>query len=101
MNEFNKSINPIDCSLPETILAVAPGAEAGIPIDAITAACSRADAVLDLLMVQFDGESGHRFVDHVILHALWDVQGTLEQIRTLANYGHQTSVPAARKGGAE
>lgn len=101
MNAFNKSINPVDCSLPETILAVAAGADAGIPIDAITAACSRAGAVLDLLMVQFDGESDHRFADHVILHALWDVQGTLEQIRTLAIYGSETSVPAIRKGGAE
>lgn len=91
----------IDSSLPENIMVVAPGAEAGVPIDAITAACSRAEAVLDLLMGQFNGESDRRFADHVINNALWDVQGTLEQIRTLANYGHQTSVPAARKGGAK
>jgi hypothetical protein len=90
-------MKPVDCSLPETILVVAPYADAGIPIDAITAACSRADAVLHLLMAQFSGESNHRFADGVILNALWDVQGTLDLVEKLALYGAATSMPRPKE----
>nr|WP_286949083.1 hypothetical protein [Pseudomonas sp. UBA6718] len=94
-------MKPVDCSLPETMLTVAPGAEPGVPIDAITAACSRADAVLELLIGQFNDEANARFSDTVICNALWSVQGTLEQVRALACYGDATSVPATRKGGEQ
>lgn len=94
-------MKPVDCSLPETMLTVMPGAEAGVPIDAITAACGRAEAVLDLLMGQFEAESDQRFADSVILNVLWDVQGTLALVKKLALYGHATSDPSTQIGGAQ
>ncbi|RRV39832.1 hypothetical protein EGJ86_10395 [Pseudomonas sp. o96-267] len=94
-------MKPVDCSLPETIMTVDRTAEPGIPIDAITAACSRADAVLHFLMAEFNGESDRRSADYLICNALWGVQGLLEQIRALALYGDATSIPVDRKGGVE
>lgn len=80
----------VDCYVPETMLAVAPGAEAGMPIDAINAACTRADAVLQLLQANFEG-SEVRCSNSVILAALWDVQGTLGLIKTLAMHGYTST----------
>ncbi|HBP6750120.1 hypothetical protein FA419_19100 [Pseudomonas aeruginosa] len=72
----------------------------GMPIDAITTACERAQAVLQLLSGQF-GNPDERYADHILAAVIWDVQGTIEQIRTLALYGNATSTPATRKGGAQ
>lgn len=47
-----------DHELPETLLIV-PSDRTGIPIDAITAACTRAEAVLDMLMLHFNLPAGH------------------------------------------
>ncbi|MGU0835135.1 hypothetical protein ACSEN6_22545 [Pseudomonas aeruginosa] len=86
---------------PENLLVVRPDAAPGVPLDAINAACERAISVLYLLSGQFIGDPGERYADHVIANVIWDVQGTIEQIRTLAMYGTATSSPDARKGGAQ
>lgn len=86
---------------PEDLLAVRSDAAPGVPLDAINAACERAISVLYLLSGQFIGDPGERYADHVIANVIWDVQGTIEQIRTLATYGNATSAPDARKGGAQ
>lgn len=91
-------MRPVDCSAPEKMLTVAPGTEAGVPIDAITLACCRADAVLHLLQVQFESTEG-RASDGVILNALSDVQGTIELISTLALHGYHSTLQANRQGG--
>lgn len=70
---------------PEAVLAIRPDAPAGIPIDAIECALSRADATLLLLMDQFEGSEPTTFSNKVIVNALWSVQGLLEQVRILAN----------------
>lgn len=88
-------MKPIDCDKPETMLTVAPGAEAGVPIDAINAACTRADAVLQLLQANLES-SDVRCSDSVILAALWDVQGTLGLIKTLAQHGYASTHQAMR-----
>ncbi|WP_052150442.1 hypothetical protein [Pseudomonas paraeruginosa] len=86
---------------PEDLLAVRPDAAPGVPLDAINAACERAISVLYLLSGQFIGDPDERYADHVIANVIWDVQGTIEQIRTLVAYGNATSTPAAHKGGAQ
>ncbi|MBL4834093.1 MAG: hypothetical protein JKY26_08980 [Pseudomonas sp.] len=90
----------LSCALPENLLTVRPDAEAGLPIDAITAACERANAVLMLISGQFDGESV-RLNDSIINGALWDVPGTIDQIRTLALYAHSSSHRAKGAGGGQ
>jgi hypothetical protein len=92
--------NEVDCGTPETMLEVAPGAEAGVPIDAITAACSRADAVLHLLQTQFESPEG-RASDAVILDALWGIQGSIEIISKLAHHGYHSTHPSNRRGGGQ
>ena len=78
--------------LPEDLLTVNAASPAGVPIDAITAACSRAESVLSLLQTHFNADSGHeRLGDHVIASVLWDVQGTIGLIRTLAIHGDNTT----------
>lgn len=84
-------MKPIDCYLPEAMLVVAPGAPGGVPIDAITAAIARADAVLYLLSGQFSGDPGERYCDAIIANALWDVQGTLGLIKTLVLHADATA----------
>lgn len=76
--------------LPEDLLCVNRRAEAGIPIDAISCAIDRANAVLALLEDQFDND-GPRLNNQTIAAALWDVRGTLGLIRTLAIYGDDTT----------
>lgn len=88
------------CS-PEDLLLVRNDAAQGVPIDAITTACERATAVLYLLSGQFVGDPSERYADHIIAGVIWDVQGTIEQIKTLALYGHATSTPGGRKGGVQ
>lgn len=87
-------------SLPEDLLSVNQEAPAGIPIDAITCALERANAVLLLLEDQFEAEQGQRLANRIILGALWDVRGTLELIRTLALHADDATREAV-KGGAQ
>lgn len=86
-------------TLPEELLRVRSDAEPGFPTDAITAACERASAVAVLLSDQFDGAKDGRVSDAVILNALWDIQGTLEQIKVLAQYAHDSQARAGTAGG--
>ena len=86
-------------SLPEDLLCVHKGAEAGVPIDAITCAVDRTNSVLLLLEDQFECD-GPRLANHVIAAALWDVRGTLGLIRTLAVHAdNSTRLPVS--GGAQ
>nr|AAT96075.1 hypothetical protein [Pseudomonas viridiflava] len=78
-------------STPEDIFSLTD-VEAGVPIDAITCAISRADAVLLLLEDQFDDERPS-LSNHVIASALWDVRGTLGLIHKLAMHADRTSAP--------
>lgn len=88
--------------LPEDLLTVGTTAHAGVPIDAITAACSRAEAVLHLVMAQFNsGPDVERLSDSVIANVLWDVQGTLGLIRSLALHGDTTTYQLVCGGGNE
>jgi hypothetical protein len=80
-------------STPEDIFSLTD-VEAGVPIDAITCAISRADAVLLLLEDQFDDERPS-LSNHVIASALWDVRGTLGLIHKLAMHADRTSAPVA------
>ncbi|MDP4568735.1 hypothetical protein BS643_21430 [Pseudomonas protegens] len=91
--------NTLSCALPEDLLCVSLNAEAGVPIDAITCAITRADSVLTLLEDHFENESS-RLANHVIAAILWDVRGTLGLIKTLALHADVTSVPLDQKGGA-
>jgi len=78
--------------LPEDLLSVCATNAAGVPIDAITAACSRVDAVLHLLMAQFNsGPDVERLSDSVIANVIWDVQGTVALIRSLALHGDKST----------
>lgn len=86
-------------ALPEDLLCVHHGAEAGIPIDALTCAVERANSVLLLLEDQFDCD-GPRLANHVIAAALWDVRGTLGLIRTLVVHADD-STRQAMGGGAQ
>lgn len=92
--------NTLNCALPEDLLCVSLNAEAGVPIDAITCAITRADSVLTLLEDHFENESS-RLANHVIAAILWDVRGTLGLIKTLALHADVTSVPLDQKGGAQ
>lgn len=83
-------MSQIDYSTPEGLMHVRQDAESGVPIDAITAACLRADAVLHLLITQFEGNTGGRLADYVITNALWDVQGAICQIKALSHYGYSS-----------
>ena len=86
-------------ALPEDLLCVQNGVEAGVPIDALTCAVERANSVLLLLEDQFDCD-GPRLANHVIAAALWDVRGTLGLIRTLALHA-DNSTRQAVSGGAQ
>lgn len=86
--------------LPEDLLSVCATNAAGVPIDAITAACSRVDAVLHLLMAQFNsGPDVERLSDSVIANVIWDVQGTVGLIRSLALHGDRTTYQLVHGGG--
>ncbi|WP_339546802.1 hypothetical protein [Pseudomonas sp. RA_35y_Pfl2_P32] len=90
--------NALSFTLPEDLLCVDKGAEAGVPIDAITCAIARADSVLTLLEDHFDSDKP-RLANHVLAAVIWDVRGTLGLIKTLTLHGDTTSVPVDQKGG--
>jgi hypothetical protein len=85
-------------SQPEDLLCITAKAPAGVPIDALTCAVERAQAVLCLLEDQFEAEQGQRLANRVILGALWDVRGTLEQIRTLVVHADDSTRHVAERG---
>ncbi|WP_286911946.1 MULTISPECIES: hypothetical protein [unclassified Pseudomonas] len=89
----------LSIALPEDLLAVPAQANAGIPIDAITCAVERANAVLLLLEDQFECDAP-RLANRVIAAALWDVRGTLGLIRTLVIHADESSRRAV-SGGAQ
>ncbi|MEH6417400.1 hypothetical protein [Pseudomonas sp. CGJS7] len=86
-------------ALPEDILAVPKQTDAGIPVDAITCAVERANAVLLLLEDQFECDAP-RLANCVIAAALWDVRGTLGLIRTLVIHADESSRRSV-SGGAQ
>jgi hypothetical protein len=73
-------------STPEELLEVAATVGAGVQVDAINAACERASAVLSLISGQFLGDGSARFSDQIISSAIWDVQGTIEQIKKIVSH---------------
>jgi hypothetical protein len=84
-------------STPEDIFDIGSHVEAGVPIDAITCAISRANAVLLMLEEQFETETPNLSSD-VLASVVWDVRGTLGLIRKLAIHADQTSTPIKRTG---
>lgn len=91
--------NPIQhFSQPEDLLRITANAPAGVPIDALTCAIERAQAVLCLLEDQFEADQSQRLANRVILGALWDVRGTLEQIRTLVVHADDSTSHVAEGG---
>lgn len=74
----------LDFTTPEAVFASPLHIPAQLPSDAIHCALARSKAVLHLLMAQFD-EPDARCSDHIILDALWDVIGNLENISTMLN----------------
>ncbi|WP_256816227.1 MULTISPECIES: hypothetical protein [Pseudomonas] len=54
--------------------------------------------MLCLLEDQFEAEQGQRLTNRVILGALWDVRGTLEQIRTLVVHADDSTRHVAERG---
>ncbi|QWA27822.1 hypothetical protein [Pseudomonas sp. RC3H12] len=85
-------------SQPEDLLCITANAPAGVPIDALTCAIERAQAVLCLLEDQFEADQSQRLANRVILGALWDVRGTLEQIRTLVVHADDSTFHVAEGG---
>ncbi|MDM1707699.1 hypothetical protein [Thiopseudomonas alkaliphila] len=78
-------------STPEDVLVMHPEAGAGIKIDAIECALSRAQSVINLLSPYFNGIiKDVKPSDGVIADALWSIQGELELIRKLANHAHES-----------
>ena len=92
--------NALSFALPEDLLCVSKGVEAGVPIDAITCAIDRADSVLTLLEDHFDSDKP-RLANHVLASVIWDVRGTLGLIKTLTLHGDATSTPRVHTGGAQ
>lgn len=76
--------------LPETFLSVPCNVEAGVPVDEIDCALSRADAVISMVMMALGSEAG-RPADHVLTEALWCAQGQLALIRKMTYHAHATT----------
>ncbi|MCY1303506.1 hypothetical protein D9M70_532170 [compost metagenome] len=91
----------LEWALPEHLMVVRADAAAGVPIDAITTACERALAVLRLLSSQFRSDEAACIPPALVAGVLWDIEGTIEQIQTLALYGAATSTPDTCKDGAQ
>ena len=78
--------------LPEDILSVPAGVEAGVPIDEITCAVARADAVISMVMMALGTEDG-RPADFILTDALWSAQSQLALIKQMAYHAHATTTP--------
>lgn len=59
------------------------------PIDAINCAHQRADSILTMLIAVLGGQSELEFNPHLISNALWQVQGTLEQIKIMTDHSYR------------
>ena len=94
------TLNTISHDTPEGMLAIAPGVEAGFPIDAINAARIRARSVILLLQGEFE-DNERRSSDAVILGALWAIEGMIEQIGKLVDHGYQSTHPSNQRGGGQ
>lgn len=79
-----------DFGTPEELLSVAGDLPPGYPIDAIDCALGRAEALLALLLSQFDCAGAGRLADKIICNALWAVSGDLTILRKLIDYGYAT-----------
>lgn len=80
-----------DAGATEEIFVLAEDLEPGIPINAIDCSISRTEAILMLIMPQFDGTSSFRHNDQVICNAIWAIQGELEQLSKMVHHGFQTT----------
>lgn len=78
-----------DCT-PEDFFTIPATAEPGYPIDAIECALVRADAMLVMLISQFNGESQTKHNDYIVCHALWAVQGELGLLTKMVKHGFET-----------
>jgi hypothetical protein len=94
------SRNTVSHDNPEGMMVIAPGADAGLPIDAINAACIRARSVILLLQGEFENNE-QRSSNAVILGALWAVEGMIEQIGKLVDHGYQSTHPSNQRGGGQ
>lgn len=83
---------PVSDSTPEDMFSVHPKAPRGVPIDAINAACLRAEGVLSLLVHSFNTVGGS-MAGVVYLNAAWGLQSPLDAVRALADWGYKTSTP--------
>lgn len=79
-----------DVFTPEDFFEAASNLPREIPADALYCSISRAQAVISLVMGQFDGSEEKRFNDGVICNALWGVSGELEQIKKMIQFGWET-----------
>ena len=75
----------------EDVFVVANDLEPGVPINAINCAISRAQAILNLIMPQFDGTSEFRHSDPVICNAIWAIQGEIEKLSKMVHHGYETT----------
>ena len=80
---------------PETIVSVSPDAPAGMPVDEITCAVARADAVITMVMMALNDDDGGRIADSVLSDALWGVQCQLELIKKMACHAHSSTLAAS------
>ena len=78
------------CGTPEELFSIRPEAEAGLPIDALLCALSRARAVLAIASGQFNDPAAPRWTDSIIASALWSVEGDLSLIEQMVRYGWET-----------
>lgn len=90
MKQFLQNIRPQFTGQPEDILYVPTGAEAGLPIDEITCALARADAVISMVMSSLSND-GARMEDSILTDALWSAQSQLALIKKLAYHAHATT----------
>ena len=85
MSAMMETANGQLLDLPETLFVIRSDAPAGVPIDAIECAVSRAQSILTMVSAEFNKDEPCQWSPSVIANALWAVEGILEQIRILAN----------------
>lgn len=71
---------------PEAVLCLHADKAKALPIDAIGAAVTRANAILDMVHNQLDGGGG-TVTESVLANAVWAAQGIISEIQLLAD-GH-------------
>jgi len=68
---------------PESVFNDLPGLYHGSPYDVILCVLLRAHAVTLLLNSEFSDPERDRLKDHIVVGALWDIQGQLEIAQSL------------------